>query len=89
MARLRLGDISRRLMLTNATCGMGAAIMLGTPMTAQAAKLPQKAAGYKSLPNGAQHCGVCAQFQPPSSCNSVESPISAQGWCALFLPKKA
>jgi hypothetical protein len=83
------GEISRRYLLTNATCGVGAATLLGTTMTAQAAKLPQKAAGYRNAPNGAQRCGNCAQFQPPSACKSVEGPTSAQGWCMLYLPKQA
>jgi hypothetical protein len=89
MAIRRSGEISRRHLLSNATCAAAAAALLGTTMTAQAAKLPQKAAGYRNAPNGAQHCGLCAQFQPPSACKSVEGPISGQGWCSLYLPKKS
>jgi hypothetical protein len=83
------GEISRRHLLSNATCAAAAAALLGTTMTARAAKLPQKTAGYRNAPNGGQHCATCAQFQPPSACKSVESPISAQGWCSLYLPKRA
>jgi hypothetical protein len=83
------GEISRRYLLSNAACTAGAAALLGTTMTAQAAKLPQKAASYQNSPNGAQRCGNCANFQAPSACKSVEGPIAAQGWCALYLPKKA
>jgi hypothetical protein len=83
------GEISRRDLLSNATCAAGAAALLGTTMTAQAAKLPQKAASYQNSPNGNPHCGNCAQFQAPSACKSVEGPISAQGWCFLYLPKKS
>jgi hypothetical protein len=73
------GEISRRHLLSNATGVAAAAALLGTTMAAQAAKLPQKAAEYRNAPNGAQHCGLCAQFQPPSACKSVEGSISAQG----------
>jgi hypothetical protein len=90
MATRWSGEISRRHLLSNASGVAAAAALLGTTMTAaQAAKLPQKAAAYRNSPNGAQHCGLCTQFQPPSSCKSVEGPISAQGWCSLYLSKKA
>ena len=82
------GKISRRRLLNNAHCVAATAALLGTTMSAQAAKLPQKAAGYMNTPNGTAHCSLCAQFQAPSSCKSVEGPISAQGWCSLYLPKK-
>ena len=83
------GEISRRYLLSNATCATGAAALLGTTMTAQAAKLSQKAAAYRNSPNGKERCGTCAQFQAPSACKSVEGSISAQGWCSLYLPKKS
>ena len=82
------GKISRRHLLSNARGAAATAALLGTPIAAQAAKLPQKAAGYMNAPNGTAHCGLCTQFQAPSSCKSVEGPISAQGWCSLYLPKK-
>jgi hypothetical protein len=89
MAIPRLGKISRRHLLSNAIGAAAAATLWGTTMTAQAAKLSQNAAGYRNSPNGAQRCGNCAQFQPPSACKSVEGPTSAQGWCMLYLPKHA
>ncbi len=42
---------------------------------------------YQDHPNGDNHCGICAQFEPPDQCKIVEGPISPNGWCAAFAPK--
>jgi len=84
------GEISRRYLLSNAACaaGMGAVAMLGTTMTAHAAKMSQKTAAYQNSPKGKQRCDNCALFQSPSACKSVEGPIAAQGWCAVYVPMR-
>lgn len=46
--------------------------------------IPKEVAHYQYQPNGAQHCGVCAHFRPPGSCEIVEGPISPDGWCRYF-----
>jgi hypothetical protein len=84
------GEISRRYLLSNAACtaGMGAVAMLGTTMTAHAAKMSQKTAAYQNSPKGKQRCDNCALFQSPSACKSVEGPIAPQGWCAVYVPTR-
>jgi hypothetical protein len=88
MAIRRSGEISRRYLLSNAACAAGVTAVLGTTMTANAAKLSQKAAGYQNSPKGKQRCDNCALFQPPSACKSVEGPIAPQGWSTLWVPRR-
>jgi hypothetical protein len=83
------GEISRRCLLSEAACAAGAVAILGTTMTANAAKLSQKAAQYQNRPKGNQRCDNCALWQPPASCKSVEGPIAPQGWSVLWVPKRA
>jgi len=33
------------------------------------------------------HCGICAHFRSPNSCELVIGPIGPRAWCKLF--KKA
>jgi len=53
------------------------------------AKLTHEAAKYQDQPNNGQQCSGCVQFVAPSSCKLVEDPISASGWCQLFMAKPA
>ncbi|WP_040619571.1 high-potential iron-sulfur protein [Rhodovulum sp. PH10] len=83
--------MSRRRMLRHglgAVGAVGAVAALGLaaagPADAQVRKASQKAAGYQGSPKGAQHCGNCRHFQPPSSCKTVDGSISANGWCRLY-----
>jgi hypothetical protein len=50
-------------------------------------KLTHEAAKYQDQPNNGQQCATCVQFEPPSGCKTVESPISPNGWCQLYAAK--
>jgi hypothetical protein len=81
-------ELSRRSLLQGAACAGGAATILGvTANRASAAKMAKKAAGYQDSPKGAQSCGNCAPFEPPSGCKIVEGNISPQGWCKIWQRK--
>ena len=54
-------------------------------MTAQAAKLSQKAASYQKSPKGKLRCDNCTLFQAPTACKSVEGPVAAPGWCSIYV----
>ena len=43
-------------------------------------KLTHEAAKYQDQPKDGQQCSTCVQFEPPSACKTVESPISPNGW---------
>jgi hypothetical protein len=61
-------------------------IILGTTYpAASAAKMSQSSVGYRDSPNGNQSCANCKLFVAPSSCKSVEDPISANGWCKIWV----
>jgi len=52
-------------------------------------KLTHEVAKYQDHPNNGQQCSNCVQFVAPASCKVVEDPISASGWCQLFMAKPA
>jgi hypothetical protein len=81
--------ISRRHVLTVAAGAAGAAVWIGAPRPAQAAKAPQKAVKYQDTPKGEQRCDNCALFEAPSSCKTVDGTISPQGWCMVYAKKPA
>ena len=81
-------NISRRSVLQGVACAVGATpIILATTYPALAAKMSQGSAGYRNSPNGSKNCANCKLFVPPSSCTLVEGPISAHGWCKLWVSK--
>ena len=53
------------------------------------AKLTHDAVKYQDQPKDGQQCSTCVQFEPPSACKTVESPISPNGWCQLYVAKPA
>ena len=88
----RLGNthrpVSRRAALTGTALALGAAagVTMVRPATAQQ-KLTPAFAKYQATPKGNDHCGVCANFQPPNACRFVQGEINPSGWCQLFSPK--
>lgn len=52
-------------------------------------KVSHETAKYQDQPNNGQQCSTCVQFEPPSTCKTVESPISPNGWCQLYVAKPA
>jgi len=83
---MRDSNLSRRSVLQCTVAAAGASV-LGVPAAAQGTKSPQQSARYQDHPNGNQHCGICRQFQPPSSCKVVAGKISPNGWCSLYFAK--
>jgi hypothetical protein len=82
--------ISRRSVLHGVACAVGAApILLTSRESALAAKLTQASVGYQNSPTGDQSCSNCALFMPPSSCKTVEDPVSADSWCKIWSKKAA
>jgi len=88
---LRRLDISRRRLLRSATLAAAAGALVAVAATGSAAladsKFAQTLAKYQPTPKGAARCDNCSQFQAPSSCKVVASPIAPAGWCQLYAAK--
>ena len=83
---------SRRQLILSAAFTLGLAGAAGLiPISAASAdsKVSQTQSGYQNHPNGSQRCDLCVNFQAPSSCKLVTSPISSSGWCSLFAARKS
>jgi len=84
-------DISRRRLLRSATLAAAAGAFVAVAATGSTAladsKFSQTMAKYQATPKGATRCDNCSQFQAPSSCKVVASPIAAAGWCQLYAAK--
>jgi hypothetical protein len=52
-------------------------------------KVTHEVAKYQEEPKNGQQCSTCVQFEAPSGCKIVESPISPNGWCQLYSAKPA
>ena len=52
-------------------------------------KVSHETSKYQDQPKNGQQCSTCVQFEPPSACKIVESPISPNGWCQLYGAKPA
>ena len=50
-------------------------------------KVSHETSKYQDQPKNGQQCSTCVQFEPPSSCKIVESPISPSGWCQFYAAK--
>jgi hypothetical protein len=85
------GELSRRRLLRAGAYAAGAVALIGAASTAATAQVAKKAAqkdaGYQDSPMGGKSCGNCRQFQPPSSCTTVEGSVSANGYCRLYAKK--
>jgi capsular polysaccharide biosynthesis protein len=84
-------DFSRRRLLRNAAliAGGGAVLQayLATAANADPVKQTHTAANYQSEPKGSARCNTCSQWIAPTDCKTVQSPVSATGWCSLYVPK--
>jgi hypothetical protein len=84
--------ISRRKVLTIAVGAVGtsgAAVVVGTSTSAQAAKVSQQVVKYQDTPKGEQRCDNCVHFEAPSTCKIVDGTVAAQGWCMVYAKKPA
>jgi hypothetical protein len=52
-------------------------------------KLTHEAVKYQDSPKDGQQCSVCTLFVAPHSCQVVDDPVAASGWCQLFQAKPA
>jgi hypothetical protein len=81
-------DVSRRRLLRSATLVAAAGAFVAVAAAGSTAsadtKFSQAMAKYRPTPKGAARCDNCSQFQTPSSCRVVASPIAAAGWCQLY-----
>lgn len=50
------------------------------------AKISKQRAGYSGGKMNA-HCGICAHFRAPESCEIVAGRINPQAWCRYFEKK--
>jgi hypothetical protein len=81
-------DISRRRLMRNVTfAGAFVAVAAASSPALADSKFSHAMAKYQPTPKGAARCDNCSQFQAPSSCKVVASPVSAPGWCALYAAK--
>jgi hypothetical protein len=79
-------NISRRSVWQGVTYAVAATpIILATTHPVFAAKMSQSSVGYQNSPNGSQSCANCKLFIAPSSCQSVEGPVTAAGWCKIWV----
>jgi hypothetical protein len=77
----------RRSLLKSVPVVAGAIISAGAipdSLFAQT-QLTHEAVKYQDQPKDGQQCSTCVQFEPPSSSNTEEDPISPTGWCQLYV----
>ena len=83
--------ICRRSLLKSVP--MIASVIVSTNLATQSlfaqAKATHEAAEYQDHPKDGQQCSGCQLFVAPASCQVVEDPIAASGWCQLFVAKRA
>lgn len=92
MSKVRLysAEVSRRDLLQGvASVAIGAAVVTGAASPAFAAK-PKKSqadVAYQDHPKGDERCDNCEPFIPPDQCRTVVGPVSAKGWCKVYVAK--
>ena len=78
--------ISRRTMLAGGVVAGSASLMAASGAKAMV-KVSQASVGYKTEATAGRNCGACKLFEAPSSCRFVESPISPDCGCRIWLNK--
>ena len=92
MAKIRLysADMTRRDVLQSvAVAAVGATAIAAGTNSALAAK-PKKSqadVAYQDHPHGTEKCDNCEPFIAPDQCRTVVGPVSAQGWCKIYVEK--
>ena len=56
--------------------------------TKESDKITHADAQYQLVPKGQQRCEICLQFDPPTHCKIVQSPIYPRGWCQYFAARE-
>ena len=81
-------NISRRALLRGAAGALSVPVF-AISVNAAMAKSAQSAVAYETTPKNGHSCGICMNFEPPTSCKLVDGTISPTGWCKLWTEKKA
>ena len=77
--------LSRRSLFKEAASVAGAtAILFTAGYSALAAKMSRPSVSYQPSPKNGAKCSNCSLFQAPNACQSVEGPISPNGWCNIY-----
>ena len=85
MTFVTLDLVSRRRVLAGAAgLAMGAMVIGAAGTAAAAAKSSQKSVEYQTHPKAGHSCNTCKDFQPPTSCKTVEGLVQASGWCDKY-----
>jgi secreted PhoX family phosphatase len=82
--------LSRRQFIRTAVVasgGVAVAVTLSESASAATKKFTQQQAHYQAVPKNGQRCQSCGLYQPPTSCQVVEGPVSPAGWCILYQQK--
>jgi len=77
--------LSRRSLFKGAASVAGAtAILFTAAYSARAAKMSKPSVAYQPSPKSGAKCANCSLFVAPNACQSVEGPISPNGWCSIY-----
>jgi hypothetical protein len=77
--------LSRRSLFEAAISVVGAtAILFTAAYSARAAKMSRPSVSYQPSAKNGSKCSTCSLFQAPNACQSVEGPISPNGWCSIY-----
>ena len=85
--KIMSSKFTRRCVVQGVACAAGALPIVLASSESAYAKMSQASVGYRGSPKGNQSCGNCSLFSAPSSCTSVEGPISSNGWCKIWVKK--
>ena len=77
--------VSRRRFLHGSVSLFGGLGLAGVMAQEASAKVAPNLVAYQPTPNAGHDCAGCKLFEPPDACKNVSGPISAQGWCKLWL----
>jgi hypothetical protein len=83
-----ISHMTRRALLRSGG-GVAAGVALGVsagPALAKA-KRSQADVAYQDHPKGGERCDNCEPFIPPDQCRTVVGPVSAKGWCKIYVAK--
>ena len=90
-----MSTIITRRGLIGAAAAVAAAGVCGRARPVRAQSEPKESdkithadAQYQLVPKGQQRCEICLQFDPPTHCKIVQSPIIRKGWCQYFAARE-
>ena len=79
-------DLSRRNLLKGTTAVVaGVAAATFSECAFAKAKRSQADVAYQDHPKGGERCDNCEPFIAPDQCRTVVGPVSAKGWCKIYV----